>query len=105
MNYNAPIKSLNLNNSSPCLQDLITNNPTASTFKEKLMQPFIILSCQAAIQQRISQGKSPSDSFDFLPEKHTRILNSPYDLPITFNIQHLAPSLPITQHEIINLQN
>jgi hypothetical protein len=69
------------------------------------MQPFIVLSRQAATQSMISQGKSRSDSFDFLPDNHPRIFNSPKDLPITFKIQQSAPSHPIMQHEIINLQN
>ena len=86
LNYNAPMESSNMNNPSPRLRQLIgtpTPNPRVRTlFDPDTLEPFIVLSRQAASRRMQEQGLTPIDSFDFLPADYPREFHSPADLPI-----------------------
>ena len=87
LNYNCPLESSNLTNPCPRIQELIRNstNPQLKErkfYRPDLMAPHIILARLAATERMTSQHKSPTDSYDFLPDDHPRTFHSLTDLPI-----------------------
>lgn len=90
LNYNAPMESSNMNNPSARLRQLIgtpTTTPRERTdFDTSTLEPFVILSRQAASRRMREQSLTPIDSYDFLPTDHPREFHSPTDLPIDHSL-------------------